>query len=397
MKNFNWEPKYNVISIYAFLVVAASILFGALVYRSSMIWDFFNSIVKYLIPFVYGFALAFILSPLMNVFEKRIPKKGLSGRVRRSIALLFTYLSALCLLVVFFLVVIPTLAESVTALAKNISTYSAQADTLITQLLTMIPMETVPQEVVNAINQLVGSMTSFIVASLLQLVTITSRVPNAAIDGIMGIIISLYMLSNKEMLFAQCKKILHAIMPVRLVDRLIDVAHDSSAKFSGFLIGKLVDSLIIGILCAVGMWIFKMPFITLVSLIIGVTNIIPYFGPFIGAIPGIILVFIGGGVGPAVAFAVFVLVLQQFDGNILGPAILGQSTGLDAMWVIFAILLFGGLYGFVGMIIGVPLLSVLFGLAKEFFHYRLQKKGLSCELDDYASEKHKLLSVKREK
>jgi predicted PurR-regulated permease PerM len=139
------------------------------------------------------------------------------------------------------------------------------------------------------------------------------------------------------------------------------------------------------------MLIFQMPFVALVSLIVGITNVIPYFGPFIGAIPGVILVLIGGDITKAVLFAAFILGLQQFDGNILGPAILGQSTGLSAMWVVFAILLFGGLYGFVGMLIGVPLLAVIFGVLRSVVNGLLRKKGMSLDTRDYASDTHLLL------
>ena len=207
----------------------------------------------------------------------------------------------------------------------------------------------------------------------------------------MGIIISVYMLSDKEKLIAQMKKILSAFLPTRAMEEILRVAHDSNQKFSGFITGKIIDSTIIGILCAVGMLIFQMPFVALVSLIVGITNVIPYFGPFIGAIPGVILVLIGGDITKAVLFAAFILGLQQFDGNILGPAILGQSTGLSAMWVVFAILLFGGLYGFVGMLIGVPLLAVIFGVLRSVVNGLLRKKGMSLDTRDYASDTHLLL------
>ncbi|MEG2087258.1 MAG: AI-2E family transporter [Angelakisella sp.] len=397
MKDFKWEPRYTAYAVYTFLVAAAVILFGALVYKFDVVWGFLNSIVQYLIPFVYGFGMAFILNPLLRFYERIIHPRKISGKFRRTLSLLATYLSALTLLVIFFLVIIPALAESIGTLAKNITIYTAQIDKAFNDILKLIPMEVVPKEVISAIDQMLTTVTSFVVSSLLKAVSITGQVTTGVIDVIMGIIISLSMLANKEMLAAQLKKMLNALLPTRFVHKLIDVAHDSNAKFSGFLVGKIIDSIIIGILCALGMWIFRMPFIPLVSLIIGVTNIIPYFGPFIGAVPGIILVLIGGGFGPALGFAVFILVLQQFDGNILGPAILGQSTGLDAMWVIFAILLFGGLYGFVGMIIGVPLLAVIFGLCTEFLNTRLQKKGLPVETEEYASEQHQLLTTKRQK
>ena len=397
MKRFDWEPRYTTISVYAFLVIAASILFGMFAVNYEKVWGLIKTICAYLVPFAYGFGIAFILNPLVGFFERRLPKRRVSGRFRRNTALLLAYLLSLVVAVIFFLVVIPTLAESVTAIAKNIAFYSAQVDAIVSELSSMIPEELLSDEITKAIDQFVQSITSFVVTTLLQAVSLTTRVTSGVIDLIMGAIISLYMLANKETLFAQCKQILYALFPERMVRWLISIAHDSNEKFSGFIIGKIIDSLIIGILCGIGMWIFKMPFITLVSLIVGVTNIIPYFGPFIGAIPGILLVLIGGGPAQALGFALFVLVLQQFDGNILGPAILGQSTGLSAMWVIFAILLFGGLYGFVGMIIGVPLLAVLFGLAKEFFNWRLEKKGLSTDVAEYASSRHQLLTDKRKK
>ena len=397
MKRFDWEPRYTTIAIYAFLVIAASILFGMFAVNYEKVWGLVKTIFAYLVPFVYGFGIAFLLNPLMVFFERRLPGQKLSGRMRRNLALLLAYLLSLFVAVIFFLVVIPTLAESVTAIAKNIAFYSTQVDTIVSELTAMIPEELFSEEVGKAIDQFVQGITSFVVTTMLQAVSLTTRVTSGVIDLIMGAIISLYMLANKETLFAQCKQILYALFPERMVCRLIDIAHDSNEKFSGFIIGKIIDSLIIGILCGIGMWIFKMPFITLVSLIVGVTNIIPYFGPFIGAIPGILLVLIGGGPAQALGFALFVLVLQQFDGNILGPAILGQSTGLSAMWVIFAILLFGGLYGFVGMIIGVPLLAVLFGLAREFFSWRLEKKGLSTQVSNSASARHHLLTDRKKK
>ena len=229
---------------------------------------------------------------------------------------------------------------------------------------------------------------AFISSFLTQVVSITTKVVSSVIEVVMGIIISVYMLSDKEKLIAQTKKVLSALLPERALREVIQVAHDSNQKFSGFITGKIIDSTIIGILCAVGMLIFRMPFVALVSLIVGITNVIPYFGPIIGAVPGVILVLIGGDLMQALFFAIFVLALQQFDGNILGPAILGQSTGLSAMWVVFAILLFGGLYGFVGMIIGVPLLAVIFGVLRGIVNALLRKKGLSTDSRDYASSQH---------
>ena len=392
MKKIQWNTRYTTIAVYSFLVAAAVLIFAALVFQFPVVWGFIKTLGAYLKPFAYGFGFAYVVGPLVKLFEKylrRIPR--LSPKAVRGIAIGSAYLSVSGILALFLLVVIPSLAESVSQIIRNLSYYTAQLDLLLEELQKIIPSGGVTQGISDSLSNLVDSISEFVAGAMLQVLSVTTQVTSGVLDLVMGIIISLYMLAGKETLIAQTKKILYAFLPRHYVRELIALAHDSNAKFSGFILGKLVDSLIIGCLCALGMMIFQMPFIALVSLIVGVTNIIPYFGPFVGAIPGILLVFMGGGPWQALGFAAFILVLQQFDGNILGPAILGQSTGLDAMWVIFAILLFGGLYGFVGMVIGVPLLAVIFGLGRSFIDGRLRKKDLPTEIEKYASEEHRLL------
>ena len=392
MKKIEWNNKYTTIAVYVFLVVAACVLFGAAVQNFQMIWGFFCQIVKYLLPFIYGFVLAYILSPLVRRLEKPLKEKtGLSPRARRSLAMAGSYLLVIIAISVFGMVVLPVLVESAGQLIGNVSFYTGRINELINQLIAYIPDEAISKEVQAAITQLFGLIYDFVASFLTQAVSVATRVASSVIEVVMGIIISVYMLSDKEKLIAQMKKILSAFLPPRAMEEILRVAHDSNQKFSGFITGKIIDSTIIGILCAVGMLIFQMPFVALVSLIVGITNVIPYFGPFIGAIPGVILVLIGGDITKAVLFAAFILGLQQFDGNILGPAILGQSTGLSAMWVVFAILLFGGLYGFVGMLIGVPLLAVIFGVLRSVVNGLLRKKGMSLDTRDYASDDHLLL------
>ena len=392
MKKIEWNNKYTTIAVYVFLVVAACVLFGAAVQNFQMIWGFFCKIVKYLLPFIYGFVLAYILSPLVRRLEKPLKEKtSLSPRARRSFAMAGSYLLVIIAISTFGMVVLPVLVESAGQLIGNVSFYTGRINELINQLIAYIPDEAISKEVQAAITQLFGLIYDFVASFLTQAVSVATRVASSVIEVVMGIIISVYMLSDKEKLIAQMKKILSAFLPTRAMEEILRVAHDSNQKFSGFITGKIIDSTIIGILCAVGMLIFQMPFVALVSLIVGITNVIPYFGPFIGAIPGVILVLIGGDITKAVLFAAFILGLQQFDGNILGPAILGQSTGLSAMWVVFAILLFGGLYGFVGMLIGVPLLAVIFGVLRSVVNVLLRKKGMSLDTRDYASDTHLLL------
>lgn len=392
MKKIDWNNRYTTIAVYVFLVVAACVLFGAAVQNFQMIWGFFRQVIKYLLPFIYGFVLAYILSPLVRRLEAPLKKRTrLAPRTRRSIAMAGSYLLVVIAIGTFGMVVLPVLGESLAQLVGNVQFYTGRLNELIAQLISYIPDETISKEVQTAITQIFSLIYDFIASFLTQVVSIATKTASSVIEVVMGIIISVYMLSDKEKLIAQIKKTLSAFLPARAMEELLRVAHDGNQKFSGFITGKIIDSTIIGILCAIGMLVFRMPFVALVSLIVGITNVIPYFGPFIGAIPGAILVLIGGDITQAVIFGVFILALQQFDGNILGPAILGQSTGLSAMWVVFAILLFGGLYGFVGMLIGVPLLAVIFGVLRSIVYTLLRKKGMSIDTQDYASDQHPIL------
>jgi len=389
LRKIEWNNRYTTIAVYVFLVVAACVLFGAAVVKFDTIWGFLCQVTETLRPFIYGFVLAYIISPLVRRIERPLRKKtGLSPRTRRYAAMAGSYLLVITIISVFAMVVLPVLAESAAQLIGNVGFYTGRLNELIDQFIGYIPDETISKEVETAFTQVFGFIYDFIATFLTQVVAIATRVASSVIEVVMGIIISVYMLSDKERLIAQIKKAFSAFLPPRAMEQLLRVAHDSNQKFSGFITGKIVDSTIIGILCAVGMVIFRMPFVALVSLIVGITNIIPYFGPFIGAVPGVILVLIGGNVTQAVIFGVFILALQQFDGNILGPAILGQSTGLSAMWVVFAILLFGGLYGFVGMVIGVPLLAVIFGVLRSIIDGILRKKGMPTDSREYASDQH---------
>jgi predicted PurR-regulated permease PerM len=203
-------------------------------------------------------------------------------------------------------------------------------------------------------------------------------------DFVIGIIVCVYVLSSADKLKRQAKMIVSAIAPKKYVDAIFEITYEMDQCFGGFIRGKLLDSLIIGILCFICISIMKMPYPVLVSTIVGVTNIIPFFGPFIGAIPGAILILT---VDPmqALYFVIFIFILQQFDGNILGPAILGQSTGLGSVWVLFSILIFGDLFGFVGMIIGVPTFAVIYYLISKYVFKKLKEREMDEVVEDYRS------------
>ena len=201
-------------------------------------------------------------------------------------------------------------------------------------------------------------------------------------DLIIAVIVSVYLLARKDIFAAQSKKIVYSLFRTDIADLLVEETRNAYKIMSGFINGKLLDSLIIGIICLICCNIFKFPYPALIAVIIGVTNIIPFFGPFIGAIPCGLLIFL---VNPlqAVYFAIFILALQQFDGNILGPKILGDSTGLASFWVLFSILLFGGLFGFAGMVLGVPVFAMIYSVVSRTVAYGLRSRNLPVETEDY--------------
>lgn len=190
-----------------------------------------------------------------------------------------------------------------------------------------------------------------------------------------GIIISIYVLMSKEEFIGQSKKLVYALLPGKSANAVIHTVHKSNEIFGGFISGKIIDSLIIGILCFICLYFMKMPYALLVSVIVGVTNVIPFFGPYLGAVPSAILIMLANPL-QGVYFIIFILILQQVDGNIIGPAILGESTGLSSFWVVFAILVGGGLFGILGMIIGVPAFAVMFYVLRKTINYILRRKHL---------------------
>lgn len=393
-----FDKKYFLIAVYAFLVIVASALVFAFVINFSDIWGFICKIAGIMTPFFYGFALAYLINPILHFFEDKVlvklSKGKMKGKVRRGVGIFLSYTLVIFLITVFLWVVIPQVGASVYGIAKNVPDFISTADVWVSDTLGSLKRIELPDEISAKITDIIESLiiafTDMMKNILPQIIYTTKQITTGVINVIVGIIISVYLLFSKEKFFAQIKKTLSAFLPKDKVVAMTELAHSSHSIFSGFISGKILDSLIIGIICFIGMSIFNMPYAMLISVIVGVTNVIPYFGPFIGAIPSIVLILL---VNPweALGFAIFVLVLQQFDGNILGPKILGDSTGISAFWVIFSVMLFGGLYGFLGMFLGVPIFAVFYAIMRAVVEYRLKNKGLSENTHDYSSEKHPIL------
>ncbi len=400
---FEFDRKYNTIALYTLLVIAAGICIVMAVVKINAVGNFLSRVMGILQPFIWGFAIAYVLNPLMASIE-RLLCKATKGRIRkrpqRYLAILAAYLISLTVIVIFFRVIIPQIGLSLTALATQIPGWLENLRILALNLAEQYELENLPAETISKLlataETMVQEFTAKLPAMVPQLLQMTMSLTTGIINVLVGLIISIYLLMEKELFFAHIKKLLSAIVAQKRLERMIAVMHKCHAIFSGFIIGKILDSLIIGLLCLLFMSLFGWPYAMLISVIVGVTNVIPYFGPFFGAIPSILILLI---VDPLTAFwfAIFILLLQQLDGNVIGPKILGDSTGLSPFWVIFAITIFGSLMGVPGMFIGVPLFAVIYSLVAEFTEYRLNARSLPAETSAYASPEHPLLPAKEKK
>ena len=381
-KDKQGEKKWYILdrgSLSLLIVLLAAILFYVGLTNFDVIAVRVRTFMGVLTPFIAGFAIAYLLNTPMCFFERKLYQKQ---KHRRGLAILTVYLIALAIVVVL---IIPQVAQSVVDLATNMQTYLTSLNSLVQTLSEQFGLEAEAlNEAIGSYQDLMTNIAAYLSKALPDLLNFGYAIGSGVISGITALISSVYMLAGKGRLVPQIKKMLYAILPRRRADWLLGVCGHANRVFVGFINGKLIDSAIIGVLCFILCLIFRIPYPMLVSVVVGVTNIIPFFGPIIGAIPCLMILVI---VDPWAALRFFALVigLQQFDGNILGPKILGDSTGLSSFWVLFSILLFGGLFGFVGMIIAVPLFAVIYRLTAAYVSGALKKKNLSARTEDYLS------------
>lgn len=387
-----WNRKYTTIAVYALLVFCGAILFAWGVNHWEQLARWMGSLLSPIKPIFYGFAIAYLLNPILVGIEgKVVSRLPVKEKRRRVVSMLLTYLVTFALLFSFMLVIVPQVVVSVSNLLSKIQTYTAAAETLMTDLLQSVPPGLIPDDVVGRLTAAAGDMVesvfSWVGSSIPGMISWTFGVTSGIVRWLMGIMVSIYLLASKEKFFAQIRKFTCAFFSPEVVHNMKAVTMTTHNMFGRFITGKIIDSIIIGILCFIGLSVIRMPNVILVSFIVGVTNVIPYFGPFIGAIPSFFIIAIDSPV-QGLIFLVFVLVLQQLDGNVIGPMILGDSTGLSAFWVVFAILFFGGVFGVFGMFVGVPTFGVIYWLARQTINYKLGLKGYPTETDAYFDPEH---------
>ncbi len=405
------------IGITAFLTFASCILFFFFVFRYDQFSAAIDMVLKAGEPIIIGLVLAYLLLPTKEFIEnlakeyfrtfigmKEESARKVSNTVGIAGALVFLFV----IIAVFIAIFVPALWSSVVGLIDAMPDYIAsfvlwiQESRLgddkvayyVGELLTKATVaveEWAQTELLPMAQEYIGQITSGVLSLVKTL-----------LNFIIGIIVACYVMSINKTLIGQCKKIIYAFFPAKRANRIIETARKSNEIFSGFIIGKIIDSAIIGVLAYIGCLILHIPSTLLVAVIIGVTNVIPFFGPFIGAVPAILLVLIQSPIH-AVYLGIFILILQQVDGNIIGPKILGDTTGLSSFWVLFSILIAGGVFGFLGMLLGVPVFAVIYYILQETINHRMEKRKLPKETEKYinlesiTSENELIYGVKAKK
>lgn len=395
-KTYHSWRHYFRLGFTAFLTIAACITFFFILYRWSAISEVIGKIVKSAESIIIGLALAYLLMPVKEFIEKPTYKFLTSQKVKKEKAKGIAKTIGITGSIIFLFVVIgilimslgPALFTSIVGLIDAMPSYvesfvkwisdSGLADTEVAIFIG------------NSINSATTELENWAKTEILPLIQeyitqITSEVLSIAktiLNFLIGIVAMTYVMSIQEELIGQSKKIIYAIFPAKKGNVIIETVRKSNQIFGGFVIGKIIDSAIIGVIAYIGCLLMNMPSALLVAFIIGVTNVIPFFGPFIGAIPTIALVLIQSPIH-ALYLGIFILILQQVDGNIIGPKILGESTGLSAFWILTSISVAGGLFGFFGMLLGVPVFAVIYYIIQQIIIYRMKSKKMSSDTDEY--------------
>lgn len=379
------KKQFLQIGLTIFASLSAVVAFFFIVLRYQGLKAYLDIVSLALQPVMAGVVIAYVLCPVAKFLEQQFRRvKGLS-RAARPLSVVFTLIFAMGILGLFCALVLPQVVESIRSLVVDLP---AMLETQLTRLESYLEADS---DAAATAMQMITSVETFLMtwikenlfATVSNVAVSVLSVGSAVVNFVVSIVVMVYLLLDRERYLAQCKKLFYAVSRNKRFNRVVmETVHQADQIFSGFISGKLLDSLIVGIICFICLTFLKMPYALLVSVIVGVTNIIPMFGPFIGAIPSAFLILL---VSPSkcIVFLIFVIILQQLDGNVIGPRILGNSTGLSALYVTVAMLLFGKLMGFVGMIVGVPLFATLYYIVKRLAEYSLKQQGMPMTTAEY--------------
>ena len=402
MNKFRWDKKYLYTGITAFLVILACILVYMVLQNFSSVRQAVGGLMHVLSPVTWGLVLAYLLNPMMCTFEKKLflPLCARFCRTERNCrtaarsgAIFLAVTVLLAIIVALLWMILPQLYTSIQNVVSVIPGYAENLNTWLHDAFQSMPE--VENVVISTLDRITARFTEWLEQDLLpqmnDIITVVTTSVYQIFRGIanffIGIIFAVYLLFSKSGYMAMGKKLLYSVFSVEHAGLILRGLRFTDEAFSGFIMGKLLNSAIIGVLCYIGCMILNIPYALLVSVVVGVTDIIPFFGPFIGAVPCAIILLMADPV-KCLVFIVFIILLQQFDGNILGPKILGNSTGINGFWVMFAIIVGGGLFGFAGMLLGVPVFVVLYSGLKALVNNALRRRGLPTETEKYVHLDH---------
>lgn len=396
---FHLDKKYIYWGITGFLVLAAAILFYYLIFHTDKMINIVKSVSSVCAPIIYGMIMAYLLTPICSFFERKLlyplykafhldTEKQKTRRRIRTLAILLTMFLTIYVLYILFSIVLKEVVASIQSIVLQSSIYVNNLERLLKNLLSS--NKNIEEIATGLINTYSGELNDWLNNSVLPKANVIIKEVSLSVLGvakvlwnlIIGMIISIYVLSSKETFTGQAKKIVYALFNEDSANGIVSDFRYANKTFGSYISGKIIDSIIIGLLCYVFMRSLNLPYDILVSVIVGVTNVIPFFGPFLGGIPSALLILMVDPIS-GLKFIVLILLLQQFDGNILGPKILGDSTGLSSFWVVFSITLFGAYFGIIGMAIGVPIFALIYAWIKRKLNSKLKKKGLATSTREY--------------
>lgn len=387
-----FNKKYNTISFYTVMTFAVCLLMVVIVLNFPVISGFLKTLGKVLSPFIWGIVIAYLANPILvgceKAFGKLFEKKKPHPKLKKVTTVTLTMLAVIAIIAALIGIILPQIVDSVISIFNNARSYIDTIQNWLNGIVEKYPeaSDYVMGQFINFEDKIM-SLLNDLQPKLVEMAgNLTQGVWKFAMgikDFLLGLMVALYLLAGKHTFIAQLRRLTVAVLPKRSAASFIRLCGTINNTLSGFISGKILDSFIIGIICFIGISFMGMPFVTLISVIIGATNIIPFFGPFIGAIPTGLIILLADP-RQFIPFIIFILVLQQFDGNVLGPKILGDSTGLPAFWVMFSIIVGGGLFGFMGMLLGVPVFAVIYTLGGDAIRALLTKKSLPENTEDYS-------------
>ena len=384
---FQPNSRYFTIVIYGLMFVLGTILLVRIVGSFNNTVKLLGQALQVIAPFLVGAFIAFILYPLVRFFYRNLFKNTLhmkSDKLSKWLSILVTYVIAIGVIAILMVFILPQLYTSITDIVDRLPVWYNNLTTMVDNFenrhadLGFIDYNLINEHLTSMYPKIISYLTDTLANLLPYVVNTSMAIVKGVVNLIISIMVSVYMISDHKNIFYQFKKLLYAVFPKQAADTARTICRESTNIFLKFMYGKAIDSVIIGIICFVCMNIFKFPYTVLISVIVGITNMIPYFGPYIGGVLGGIIIVIVNPV-QVIFFAVMILVIQQFDGLFLGPKILGDSTGLKPLWVIFAIVVGGAMFGVLGMFLGVPTMAVICYILNIVVEHFLKKRNITVQ------------------